>query len=196
MSQPPCCHRCGKGSAVYRPHSALRNLRCPQRGSRFATPPLPWDGVALSYPTDATICHTGTAVAPCDNGAAADRLAGVRISDAGGAASSCPKLGRLPAGVIVLPNAAPPAPEMLTFTNISVLDLRFFKVFAPVQQAPYIAEIIGNMASCPDGGQLPALSAAPGWACGGVLLFGGIISLWGGVCGFCGWLGLVAGDLC
>lgn len=96
LSQPLCCHRCGKGAAIYRPHSALRNLRCPQKGSRFATPLLPWDGVALSYPTDATICRTGTAVAPCDNGAAADRLAGVRISDAGGAASSCPNFGRLP----------------------------------------------------------------------------------------------------
>lgn len=52
--------------------------------------------------------------------------------------------------------AGPPAPEMLTFTNICVLDLRFFKVFAPVQQAPYIADNFGNMASCPDGGQLPA----------------------------------------
>lgn len=64
--------------------------------------------------------------------------------------------------------AGPPAPEMLTFTNISVLDLRFFKVFAPVRQAPYIADNFGNIASCPDGGHLPALSAAPGWACGGV----------------------------
>ena len=80
----------------------------PTRGVTFRYPLLPWDGVALSYPTDATICRTGTAVAPCDNGAAADRLAGVRISDAGGAASSCPKLGQLPAGVIVLQNAAPP----------------------------------------------------------------------------------------
>lgn len=73
--------------------------------------------------------------------------------------------------------AGPPAPEMLTFTNISVLDLRFFKVFAPVRQAPYIADNFGNIASCPDGGQLPAryrvtkfpaLSAAPRWPCGGV----------------------------
>lgn len=68
--------------------------------------------------------------------------------------------------------AGPPAPEMLTFTNISVLGFRFFQVFAPVRQAPYIADNFGNMASCPDGGQLPARSAAPGWACGGVLLFG------------------------
>lgn len=46
-------------------------------------------------------------------------------------------------------------------------DLRFFKVFAPVRQALYIADNFSNIASCPDGGQLPALSAAPGWACGG-----------------------------
>lgn len=68
----------------------------PAKGVTFRYPLLPWDGVALSYPTDATICRTGAAVAPCDNGAAADRLAGVRISDAGGAASSCPNFGRLP----------------------------------------------------------------------------------------------------
>ena len=43
-----------------------------------------------------------------------------------------------------------------------------------MRQAPYIADNFGNMASCPDGEHLPALSAAPGWACGGVLLFGGI----------------------
>ena len=71
------------------PHSALRNLRCPQRGSRFATPLLPWDGVASRYPTDATICRTGAVFAICDNGAAvhqvasgaADRLRVVQILD-------------------------------------------------------------------------------------------------------------------
>ena len=43
-----------------------------------------------------------------------------------------------------------------------------------MRQAPYSADNFGNMASRPDGGQLPALSAALGWAYGGVLLFGGI----------------------
>ena len=62
---------------------------------------------------------------------------------------------------------------MLAFINISVLGFRFFQVFAPVRQAPYIADNFGNTASCPDGGQLPALSAAPGWPCGGVILFWG-----------------------
>lgn len=48
------------------------------KGVTFRYPLLPWDGVASSYPTDAA------------------------------AASSCPKLGQLPTGVIVLQNAAPP----------------------------------------------------------------------------------------
>lgn len=84
---------------------------------------------------------------------------------------------------------------------------RFFKVFAPVRQAPYIADNFGNIASCPDGGQLPAryrviklrascyLRPLAGPVVG-LFFFGGIFPLWGGVCGFCGWLGLVAGDLC
>ena len=66
LSQPPCCHRRDKESAVYRPHSALRNLRCPKGGSvslphhafkgvALNYPLLLWDGVALSYPTDATM---------------------------------------------------------------------------------------------------------------------------------------------
>lgn len=45
------------------------------QGGRFKLPPLPWDGVALSYPTDTTICRTGAAFAICENGAA-DPLAG------------------------------------------------------------------------------------------------------------------------
>ena len=61
----------------------------PAKGVTFRYPLLPWDGVALSYPTDATICRTGAVFAICDNGAAvhqvasgaADRLAGVRNSD-------------------------------------------------------------------------------------------------------------------
>ena len=40
------------------------------QGGRFKLPPLPWDGVALSYPTDTTICRTGAVVANCDNGEA------------------------------------------------------------------------------------------------------------------------------
>ena len=115
MSQPPCCHRRDKESAVYRPHSALRNLRCPKGGSvslphhafkgvALNYPLLLWDGVALSYPTDATMEPLSIRWTP----GAADRLAGVRISDAGGSASSCPHFGQLPAGVIVLQNAAPP----------------------------------------------------------------------------------------
>lgn len=70
---------------------------------RFKLPPLLWGGFALSYPIDATICRTGAVFAICDNGAvvhqvdsgAADRLAGVRNSDAGGAALSCPPCGQL-----------------------------------------------------------------------------------------------------
>lgn len=101
MSRPPFCPS---------------QFAMPAKGGTFRYPLLPWDGVALSYPIDATICRTGAVFAICDNGAAvhqvdtgaADRLAGVRISDAGGAASSCPNFGRLPAGVIVLQNAAPP----------------------------------------------------------------------------------------
>lgn len=65
---------------------------------------------------------------------------------------------------------------MLAFINISVLGFRFFKVFAPVRQAPYIADNFGNIAGCPDGGQLSALSAAPGWACGGVSMWGAFVS--------------------
>ena len=41
-------------------------------------------------------CDNGAAVHQVDNGAAADRLAGVRSLDAGGAASSCPHDGQLP----------------------------------------------------------------------------------------------------
>lgn len=60
-----------------------------KRGSRFAPPLLPWDGVASSYPTDATICRTGAVFAICDNGSAvhqvdsgaADRLRVVQILD-------------------------------------------------------------------------------------------------------------------
>ena len=99
----------------------------PAKGVTFRYPFLPWDGVASSHPTDATICRTGTAVAPCDNGAATDPLAGSPKFGRSVDAASCPKLGRLPAGVIGLQNAAPLAPEMLTFTNISVLDLRFLR---------------------------------------------------------------------
>lgn len=86
------------------------------------------------------------------------------------------QLGTTPAR-IVLQNAAPPflsrsiRARMYGFFIFQhrqrLRDLRFFKVFAPVRQAPYIADNFGNIASCPDGGQLPALSAAPGWACGG-----------------------------
>ena len=122
MSRPPFCPS---------------QFAMPAKGVAKRDPLLPWDGVALSYPTDATICRTGTAVAPCDNGAAADRLAGVRISDFQTLAiisigrsknqtilharllktltnlniqlaNRCPNFGRLPAGVIVLQNAAPP----------------------------------------------------------------------------------------
>ena len=86
------------GRQIIDPFSALRNLRRPKGGSvtllpfpgvgfrfvtpsciqggRFKLPPLPWDGVALSYPTDTTICRTGAVFAICDNGAAADPLAG------------------------------------------------------------------------------------------------------------------------
>lgn len=46
------------------------------QGGRSKLPPLPRDGVALSYPTDTTICRTGAVFAICDNGAAADPLAG------------------------------------------------------------------------------------------------------------------------
>ena len=62
----------------------------PAKGVTFRSPPpLPWDGVASSYPTDATICRTGTVFAICDNGAAvhqvasgaADRLRVVQILD-------------------------------------------------------------------------------------------------------------------
>lgn len=153
-----------------------------RKGGHVSLPPLlPWDGVALSYPTDATICRTGTAVAPCDNGAAADRLAGVRISDAGGAASSCPNFGRLPhvscykmllrrdeTDFASMARGYPRGSGGIGDTGKGSGNLRLFEVFAPVRQAPYIADNFGNIASCPDGGHLPALSAAPGWACGGV----------------------------
>ena len=46
------------------------------QGGRSKLPPLPRDGVALSYPTGATNCRTGAVFAICDNGAAADPLAG------------------------------------------------------------------------------------------------------------------------
>lgn len=62
----------------------------PAKGVTFRYPLLPWDGVASSYPTDATICRTGAVFAICDNGAAvhqvasgaADRLKVIQILDA------------------------------------------------------------------------------------------------------------------
>lgn len=67
-------------------------------------PLFPWDGVTVRYPTDATICRAGSAVANCDNGAAVhqvdtgatDRLAGSPKFGRAAAASSCPNFGQLP----------------------------------------------------------------------------------------------------
>lgn len=51
-----------KGGHVSLPHHAFK-------GVALNSPLLLWDGVALSYPTDATICRTGAVFAICDNGA-------------------------------------------------------------------------------------------------------------------------------
>lgn len=68
------------------------------QGGRFKLPPLPWDGVALSYPTDTTICRTGAAFAICENGAA-DPLAGSHKF--GRARNPGPEKTRSPPGVTI-----------------------------------------------------------------------------------------------